>query len=95
MNQILKFDTADAPNCADDKIEERIAALLREMTLPEKIGQMRQVDATGEAISPDLADAIRTGRIGSVINQASPEIVNELQRIAVEETRLGVPLLIA
>ncbi len=95
MNQILKIDATEAPERADDNIEQRVGALLRDMTLTEKIGQMRQVDATGEAISPDLADAIRSGRIGSVINQTSPEIVNELQRIAIEETRLGVPLLIA
>jgi len=64
------------------------------MTLVEKIGQMTQLDAS-HGYAPDyLADALRAGRIGSVLNVADVHTVNELQRVAVEEARLGIPLLV-
>jgi beta-glucosidase len=74
--------------------EERIAALLGQMTLAEKIGQMNQVHAGDMEPVEVLGDALRAGRIGSVINQVDVATVNELQRIAVEESRLGIPLLV-
>jgi beta-glucosidase len=79
---------------APDGIGERVAALLEQMTLEEKIGQMCQLNAS-EGYAPDyLADGLRSGRIGSVINVVDLHAVNELQRIAVEESRLGIPLLV-
>ncbi|MDH3770563.1 MAG: glycosyl hydrolase, partial [Nitrospirota bacterium] len=75
-------------------IEQRVEALLGQMTLAEKIGQMSQLNAS-DANAPDyLGDALRGGRVGSVLNVADVEIINELQRIAVEESRLGIPLLV-
>ncbi|MGB5166059.1 MAG: glycoside hydrolase family 3 N-terminal domain-containing protein [Woeseiaceae bacterium] len=74
--------------------DERVAALLAEMTLAEKIGQMCQLNAS-EGYAPHyLADGLRAGRIGSVLNVVDVDVVNELQRIAVEESRLGIPLLV-
>jgi len=79
---------------AQKSLERRIQALLSEMTLAEKIGQMCQVSAS-EGYAPDyLADGLRAGHIGSVINVVDVDVVNELQRIAVEESRLGIPLLV-
>ena len=64
------------------------------MTLAEKIGQMNQRNAS-DGHAPDyLADGLRAGHIGSILNQVDVAIVNELQRIAVEESRLGIPLLV-
>lgn len=75
-------------------IEGRVSELLQEMTLAEKIGQMNQVNA-GDGYAPDyLGDDLREGRIGSVLNIVDVDAVNELQRIAVEESRLGIPLLV-
>ncbi len=75
-------------------IEQRAAALLQAMTLSEKIGQMSQLNAS-EGYAPDyLADALRSGQVGSVLNVNDVNIINELQRIAVEESRLGIPLLV-
>jgi beta-glucosidase len=75
-------------------IERRVAELLGRMTLDEKIGQMSQVNAS-EAGAPEyLGMALRDGRIGSVLNQVDVATVNELQRISVEESRLGSPLLV-
>jgi len=75
-------------------IEQRVAALLAKMTLAEKIGQMSQRNAS-EGYPPDyLGDDLRAGRVGSVLNVVDIDTVNELQRIAVEESRLGIPLLV-
>jgi beta-glucosidase len=75
-------------------LEQRVAELLGRMTLAEKIGQMNQVHAGDMDPVEELGDALRAGRIGSVINQVDVATVNELQRIAVEESRLGIPLLV-
>lgn len=77
-----------------ETIRQRVNALLAQMTLVEKIGQMSQLDSS-HGYAPDyLADGLRAGRIGSVLNVADVNSVNELQRIAVEESRLGIPLLV-
>ena len=69
-------------------------ALLAKMTLAEKIGQMSQRNASGGDAPDYLGDGLRAGRIGSVLNVVDVEVVNELQRIAVEESRLGIPLMV-
>ncbi len=76
------------------EIEQRIADLLGRMTLEEKIGQMAQVNAGGGHVPDQLREGLRAGAIGSVLNEVHVETVNELQRIAVTESRLGIPLLI-
>ncbi len=74
--------------------EARVQTLLAEMTLAEKIGQMSQVNAS-EGYAPEyLGEGLRAGRIGSVLNVVDVDVVNELQRIAVEESRLGIPLMV-
>jgi len=80
---------------APSAIDERVADLVGRMTLAEKIGQMNQVNADLPDAPARLRDAIRDGRVGSVINQVDAAAVNALQRIAVEESRLGIPLLVA
>ncbi len=74
--------------------EERIAELIAKMSLAEKVGQMSQVNVGDSYIHDYLADALRAGRVGSVINEVNVKVVNELQRLAVEESRLGIPLLV-
>jgi beta-glucosidase len=64
------------------------------MTLAEKIGQMSQVNASDGDVTDHLRQAIGAGRVGSVLNQVDVDTVNELQRIAVQESRLGIPLLV-
>ncbi len=76
-------------------IEQRVRALLDTMSLEEKVGQLNQVQCTGPNVVEDLAPAIREGRIGSVINVVDRDAINAMQHIAVHETRLGIPLLIA
>lgn len=74
--------------------EQRVVALLNQMTVSEKIGQMNQVNASDSDITDQLRAAIGAGRVGSVLNQVDVDTVNELQRIAVQESRLGIPLLV-
>jgi len=77
-----------------ERNEPRIANLLEQMTLVEKVGQMSQANAS-DGYPPDyLGNGLRAGRIGSVLNVVDVDVVNELQRIAVEESRLGIPLLV-
>lgn len=75
-------------------VEERVAELLAQMTLHEKVGQLQQVQASGGHVSDHLRDAIRAGRIGSVLNEVDVETVNTLQWIATTESRLRIPLLV-
>ena len=75
-------------------LDRRVAALLDRMSLEEKIGQMSLVNAGDSYIHDDLAEGLRAGRVGGVLNEVDARTVNELQRIAVEESRLGIPLLI-
>lgn len=75
-------------------LEARVQALLSRMTLEEKIGQMAQLPGGGGHVPHHLREAIWGGRVGSIINEVDPATVAELQRVAREETRLGIPLLI-
>ena len=74
--------------------EQRVSVLLEQMTLAEKIGQMNQVNRGDDVVPDYLRDDLQSGRIGSVINVVNVEAINEMQRIAVEESRLGIPLLV-
>lgn len=82
------------PSHNEAGLEQRVADLLGRMTLAEKIGQMAQVNVGDSYIHDYLADGVRAGRAGSVLNAVDIDVVNELQRIAVEESRLGIPLLV-
>ncbi|MDX6748746.1 glycoside hydrolase family 3 N-terminal domain-containing protein [Geminicoccaceae bacterium 1502E] len=78
--------------------EERVDALLGEMTLEEKIGQLRLLSATftadGSEAGEELKAAVRQGRAGAVFNAFGP-VTEELQRLSRKESRLGIPLLFA
>jgi beta-glucosidase len=74
-----------------DPVERQIDRLLSQMTLDEKIAQMTQVN--GGQISDDIAEQIRNG-VGSMLNSVGAE-ADYYQRIAVEESRLGIPMIFA
>jgi beta-glucosidase len=69
--------------------EERIDALLARMTLEEKLGQLTQYTAS----EPQLDELIARGLVGSVFNFGGAAATNRLQRIATQQSRLGIPLL--
>ncbi len=78
-------------------LEKKVEALLQKMTLEEKIGQLVQYSA-GQATGPssgrtDDKDMIRKGQVGSLFNVTGSRETNALQRIAVENSRLHIPLI--
>ena len=73
--------------------EERVEALLQQMTLQEKIGQLNQLSIGG--FNHGTAGQIRAGMVGSVLNEVNPKVLNHYQKIAVEESRLGIPIIIS
>ena len=92
---MTQLTDAGAAELADSQsVEERVSALLADMHLHEKIGQMSQRDASDETAREALGALIREGRAGAVLNVAEVDSINEMQRIAVEESRLGIPLLV-
>ena len=78
-------------------VDPRVDSLLRIMTLDEKIGQMvlftSDWDVTGPTIREGYLDDIRSGRCGNIFNAYTVDYIRELQRVAVEESRLGIPLM--
>lgn len=74
-----------------------IDALMRRMTVEEKIGQLNLPVTgeitTGQAKSSDVAKRIRNGEVGGLFNLKGVKRIREVQRQAVEESRLGIPLL--
>jgi len=76
----------------------QIDKLMERMTLAEKLGQLTMTAAgyavTGPVIAGDSTDSIRNGTIGSLLNLVGTRPIHEMQRIAVEESRLGIPLLV-
>ena len=96
------FDKSSPPRSAKLRLdveatsdEEFITLLLSEMTLDEKIGQLCQIFPGGDALSKDDAKAIASGGVSSIFFTGNEQLVREAQRVAVEESRLGIPLLVA
>jgi len=85
--------------CCDWVAMDRIEELLAQMTLDEKVGQLNLVTAgqtvTGPQGSGDVTASIRAGNVGGVFNVWGRAVIAEMQKCAVEETRLGVPLFFA
>jgi|TARA_B100001093_G_scaffold252391_1_gene241591 beta-glucosidase len=94
--------SVDNLNNTSNVINRKVDSLLSIMTIDEKIGQMNQYngfwDVTGPA--PKNGDAkfkfnnLKKGLVGSMLNVRGVEEITALQKIAVEETRLGIPLII-
>lgn len=82
----------------DARALKRIDELLAAMTLEEKIGQLSMAPAgqaiTGPGGTQGIAEAVRAGRVGGLLNIWGAEPVRTMQRIAVEDSRLRIPLLI-
>ncbi len=76
----------------------RIDKLLADMTLAEKLGQLTMTASsyavTGPIIAGDSTDSIVDGTLGNLLNMVGPGPTHEMQRLAVEQSRLGIPLLI-
>ena len=86
-----------APQADKGKMDQFIDNLMGRMTLQEKIGQLNLPVSgeivTGQAKSSDVAGKIRKGQVGGLFNVKGVENIREVQKIAVEQSRLKIPLL--
>lgn len=84
---------------SDQKMDAFVDNLMSKMTLKEKLGQVNLPSAgdivTGEAKNSNFSNSIREGKVGGLFNIKGVEKIKDVQRIAVEESRLGIPLLFA
>jgi beta-glucosidase len=81
----------------DSALDAKVEAILKQMTLEEKVGQLVQYSA-GQPTGPgtgrsDYGDMIAKGQIGSLFNVTDPHQINMYQRIAMEKARLHIPIL--
>ncbi len=94
---VLPKNVAVRSSLRDPASEKKIEALLQKMTLEEKVGQLVQYSA-GQPTGPgtgrtDYDDMIRKGEVGALFNITTARQVNAYERIAVEQSRLHIPLL--
>lgn len=73
----------------DSKTEIRINRLLASMTLEEKVGQLNQYNFDQANLDSEVA----SGKVGSIISESDPQRIQQLQRVAVEKSRLHIPIL--
>jgi beta-glucosidase len=94
---LTSFATAFAQTITRDEAEQRAQALLKQMNLDEKVGQLNQ---SSGVVMPFLGsqkpdDLVSQGRVGSVLWLTDVKEINRLQHIAVEKSRLHIPILFA
>lgn len=83
---------------SDGRTERRVRGLVRRMTVEEKFGQLQQLTwnpdtGPGQGQNAEARKLAAAGRLGSVLNLAGAKDCNALQRVAVEKSRLGIPLI--
>jgi beta-glucosidase len=99
---VMTVSTINAQQKLNPEIEKKIDVLMSKMTLEEKVGQMNQYngfwDVTGPApvggTSEQKYENIKKGLVGSMLTVRGVKEVKAVQKIAVEQTRLGIPLII-
>jgi beta-glucosidase len=89
--------TAPNPQLASKELNDRVDALLKKMTLEEKIGQLVQY-AAGYATGPNASnlkydELVAKGQLGSMLNVVGAEATNHYQHLAMEKSRLHIPIL--
>jgi len=88
---------AQVANNSNAKMKAFIDALMKKMTLEEKIGQLNLPGSgdivTGQAQNSDIAGKIRAGQVGGLFNIKTVAKIRDVQRIAVEQSRLKIPLI--
>ena len=82
----------------DAAIERSVDSLLSMMTLEEKCGQLNQIPANWKDgvsyLTDEAKEMVRRGQVGSLLNAAGASSIREIQRLAAEDSRLGIPLII-
>lgn len=106
MKKILTFALGLAATSAFAITDEAIEALIKDMTVEEKVGQLAQFcsggpttgaaseDSSGVSLPSTVVGWMKKGEVGSLIGACGIEKFNEIQRLAVEESRLGIPIMV-
>ena len=93
----VSFTCCSSRSDKDAEMDRFIDQLMAQMTLEEKLGQLNLPVTgdivTGAARESNVAEDIRQGRVGGLFNLKGAQSIREVQRIAVEESRLGIPLI--
>jgi beta-glucosidase len=90
----LLFSTSLTHSQRAPNVEQRVNALLAQMTLEEKLGQLQQLDGEGNGnFRPEHLELIRKGLLGSTLNVRGAQRTNQVQRVAMNESRLKIPVL--
>src|SRR5436190_17843048 len=96
---LLVAINAQAQTTTDAKMKTFIDALMKKMTLEEKIGQLNLPGSgdivTGQASNSDIGKKIKEGAVGGLFNIKSIEKICAIQKVAVEESRLKIPMIFA
>ncbi|HXS02663.1 MAG TPA: beta-glucosidase BglX [Pyrinomonadaceae bacterium] len=90
----LLFSTSPTHSQRAPNVEQRVNELLARMTLEEKLGQLQQLDGEGNGnFRPEHLDMIRKGLLGSTLGVRGAARTNQVQRVAMNESRLKIPVL--
>ncbi|HEY5824725.1 MAG TPA: beta-glucosidase BglX [Cyclobacteriaceae bacterium] len=94
---VLLFSCSKPTEQSNSKIDQRVDSVLSKMTLEEKIGQLNLPSAgeftTGQAESSDIAKKIEKGLVGGLFNIKTVARIKEVQKIAMEKSRMKIPLI--
>ncbi|MBN8673869.1 MAG: beta-glucosidase BglX [Chitinophagales bacterium] len=94
---LTSFSQLKAQQTNDAKMKSFVDALMKKMTLEEKIGQLNLPGSgdivTGQAQSSDIAKKIKEGKVGGLFNIKSVAKIRDVQKVAVEQSRLKIPLI--
>ncbi len=85
-------------NSGDSEMDAYVSDLMAKMTIQEKIGQLNLVTPgggilTGSVVSTDVESKIKEGKVGGIFGVYDPEKTRQAQKLAVEKSRLGIPML--
>ncbi len=94
---VLSVIAQNKPLTSDLKMKVYIDGLMKKMTIDEKIGQLNLCGAgditTGQTASSDIGKKIREGKVGAILNLKSVDKIRDVQKVAVEESRMKIPVM--
>ena len=94
---LLTIHTKQSQAQCDERMKSFVYKLLSQMTLDEKIGQLNLLsidfNADGAVITDNLREKIHRGGVGGILNTYTPKAVRQLQELAINSTRLKIPLI--
>lgn len=98
FSQCKPVEKINNKNVPKQEFSTRVNDLLKKMTIEEKIGQLNLVTpggaVTGSVVSQDVEQKIKDGKVGGIFGIRGAQKVREAQKIAIEQSRLGIPLLV-